>query len=118
MVESVLKLEKILRTDTNQICLNGNSETIDVFRELEKKNKPLADLAKNQKIRGIFSSPTYVGLIDYHEQHAHAYDLFGFESKSAQEICALAKQQSRVLQADYAKGIAEVLFNARKFLAH
>ncbi len=106
-----------LRTGTNQICLNGNSETIDVFAELEKKNKPLAELAKKQKIRGIFSSPPYVGLIDYHEQHAYAYDLFGFERKDAQEIGAMHKRQSKQAQADYAKGISNVLNNCKKFLA-
>ena len=105
-----------LRTDTNQICLNSNSETIDVFAELEKKNKPFAELAERQKIRGIFSSPPYVGLIDYHEQHAYAYDLFGFERKDAQEIGAMHKKQSKAAQTEYAKGIANVLNNCKKFL--
>ncbi len=106
-----------LRTDTAQICLNGDSTNIDIFAELEKRNKPLAELAQTQKIRGIFSSPPYVGLIDYHEQHAYAYDLFGFERRDAQEIGALAKKQSKQAQADYAAGVADVLRNARKFLA-
>ena len=106
-----------LRTETFQICLNGDSTEIDIISELEKHNKPLAELAKTQKIRGIFSSPPYVGLIDYHEQHAYAYDLFGFQRRDAQEIGALAKKQSKQAQADYAKGIADVLRNARKFLA-
>ena len=106
-----------LRTDTAQICLNGDSTNIDIFAELEKRNKPLAELAKKQKIRGIFSSPPYVGLIDYHEQHAYAYDLFGFERRDAQEIGAMHKKQSKQAQADYAAGIANVLRNTRKFLA-
>ncbi len=106
-----------LRTETFQICLNGDSTDIDVFAELEKHNKPLAELAKIQKIRGIFSSPPYVGLIDYHEQHAYAYDLFGYERRDAQEIGALAKKQSKQARDDYAKGIADVLRNARNFLA-
>ena len=106
-----------LRTDTAQICLNGDSTNIDIFAELEKRNKPLAELAKKQKIRGIFSSPPYVGLIDYHEQHAYAYDLFGFERRDAQEIGAMFKKQSKQAQADYAPGIADVLRNAQKFLA-
>lgn len=105
-----------LRTETHQICLNGNSETIDVFAELEKKNKPLAELARKQKIRGIFSSPPYVGLIDYHEQHAYAYDLFGFERKDEHEIGSMKKRQSKQAQADYAKGISNVLNNCKKFL--
>ncbi len=106
-----------LRTDTAQICLNGDSTNIDIFTELEKQNKPLAELAKKQKIRGIFSSPPYVGLIDYYEQHAYAYELFGFKRRDAQEIGTLAKKQSKQAQQYYAKGIADVLRNARKFLA-
>ena len=43
-----------LRTETQQICLNGDSTDIDVFAELEKHNKPLAALCETQKIRGIF----------------------------------------------------------------
>ena len=105
-----------LRTDTEQICLNGNSENIDILAELEKKNKPLAALCENQKIRGIFSSPPYVGLIDYHEQHAYAYDLFGFERKDEQEIGAMFKRQSKQAQADYAEGISNVLNNSKRFL--
>lgn len=112
-----LKYFEKLKTDTHQICLNGNSETLDIFAALEKENAEFAALARRQKIKGIFSSPPYVGLIDYHEQHAYAYDLFGFERRDAQEIGALAKKQSKQAQADYAKGIANVLNNCRRFLA-
>lgn len=105
-----------LRTGTQQICLNGNSETIDIFAELEKQNKPLAELAQKQKIRGIFSSPPYVGLIDYHEQHAYAYDLFGFERKDELEIGSMKKRQTKAAQQDYANGISNVLNNCKKFL--
>jgi len=106
-----------LRTDTEQICLNGDSTNIDITAELEKQNKPLADLAKTQKIRGIFSSPPYVGLIDYHEQHAYAYDLFGFKRQDDLEIGAMFKKQSKQAQQDYAKGISNVLNNCRRLLA-
>lgn len=106
-----------LRTNTIQICLNGNSETIDIFAALEKRNPDLAQLVKKQKIKGIFSSPPYVGLIDYHEQHAYAYDLFGFERKDEQEIGAMFKKQSKQAQQDYAKGIVNVLNNCKRFLA-
>lgn len=105
-----------LRTGTQQICLNGDSTEIDIFTELEKQNKPLAELARKQKIRGIFSSPPYVGLIDYHEQHAYAYDLFGFERKDELEIGSMKKRQSKAAQQDYANGISNVLNNCKKFL--
>ncbi len=105
-----------LRTRTNQICLNGNSENIDIFAELDEQNKVFAELAKSKKIRGIFSSPPYVGLIDYHEQHAYAYDLFGFERKDELEIGSMKKRQSKQAQQDYANGIANVLNNCKRFL--
>lgn len=106
-----------LRTNTFQYCLNGNSETIDIFAELEKKYPAFHELAQKQKIKGIFSSPPYVGLIDYHEQHAYAYDLFGFERKDEQEIGSMAKKQTKQAQQDYTKGIANVLNNCKRFLA-
>ena len=105
-----------LRTNTFQYCLNGNSENIDIFSELESKYSAFYDLAKNQKIKGIFSSPPYVGLIDYHEQHAYAYDLFGFERKDEQEIGAMFKKQTKKAQQDYVEGIAKVLINSKKYL--
>lgn len=106
-----------LKTDTFQICLNGNSENLDVFSALEKKDAKFAELAETQKVKGIFSSPPYVGLIDYHEQHAYAYDLFGFERKDEQEIGSMRKKQSRAAQQDYANRISNVLNNCRRFLA-
>ncbi len=76
-----------------------------------------AELVKTQKIRGIFSSPPYVGLINYHEQHAYAYDLFGFERKDDSEIGPLCKGQGKEARESYVQGISDVLNNCRKFLA-
>ncbi len=101
-----------LRTQTFQYCLTGDSRTIDIFKELEKKNTSFADLAKKKKINGIFSSPPYVGLIDYHEQHAYAYDLFGFERKDDLEIfdpCSKDKvAKARLLKLRYSTKISQV----------
>ncbi|MBI4691083.1 MAG: site-specific DNA-methyltransferase [Nitrospirae bacterium] len=106
-----------LRTQTCQFCLTGDSRTIDIFGELEKKNPAFAELSRKQKIRGIFSSPPYVGLIDYHEQHAYAYDLFGFNRKDDLEIGPLYKGQSREAKQNYIQGITDVLINCKKYLA-
>ncbi|MBU4444562.1 site-specific DNA-methyltransferase, partial [bacterium] len=105
-----------LRTDTYQICLPGDSRVIDIFEELEKKNPALSEIVKNQKIKGIFSSPPYVGLIDYHDQHAYAYDLFGFERHDELEIGHLLKGQGKEARNSYIQGISEVLNNCKKFL--
>jgi hypothetical protein len=72
---------------------------------------------KSQKIQGIFSSPPYVGLIDYHEQHAYAYELFGFERQDELEIGPLYKGQGREAKESYIQGISDVLKNCKKYLA-
>ena len=105
-----------LRTNTHQICLTGDSRKIDVVSKLEKNAPSLAEKINAEKISGIFSSPPYVGLIDYHEQHAYAYDLFGFERKDELEIGPLYKGQGREAKESYAKGIAEVLLNSKRYL--
>ena len=105
-----------LRTETFQYCLSGDSRTMDIFKELNKKSPKFASLAKNKKIKGIFSSPPYVGLINYHEQHAYAYDLFGFERKDNYEIGPLFKGKGKVAKESYIKGISDVLVNCKKFM--
>lgn len=108
---------KKLRTDTNQICISGDSRSIDIIAELEKKAPPLAKLTKRQNIQGIFSSPPYVGLIDYHEQHAYAYELFGFKRRDNLEIGPLYKGQSKDAIDSYIQAIADVLNNCKKYLS-
>ncbi len=106
-----------LRTKTYQICLTGDSRTIDLISELELNQSSLADLVKSKKISGIFSSPPYVGLIDYHEQHAYAYDLFGFKRNDELEIGPLFKGQGKEARDSYIEGISKVLLNCKKYLA-
>lgn len=105
-----------LRTDTYQMCLTGDSRTIDIFSELKKRDEFVGELAEKQKIKGIFSSPPYVGLINYHEQHAYSYDLFGFERRDELEIGPLSSGQGGEARASYVKGIADVLLNCKNYL--
>jgi len=105
-----------LRTNTNQVCLQGDARSIDIFSELETRKPLFAQLAKKQKIKGIFSSPPYVGLIDYHEQHAYAYDLFGFQRNDSLEIGPLYKGQGKQAKNSYIEGISQVLNNSKKYL--
>jgi len=106
-----------LRTHTHQLCLTGDSRALDIIKELETQNPELAALVKTQKIKGIFSSPPYVGLIDYHEQHAYAYDLFRFTRHDDLEIGPLSKGQGREAKQSYIEGISAVLNNCKKYLA-
>lgn len=105
-----------LRTNTFQVCLTRDSRTIDIYEEVKKRNPEFAEILLKQKIKGIFSSPPYVGLIDYHEQHAYAYELFGFERRDELEIGPLYKGQGEEQRNSYINGIAEVLLNCKKYL--
>lgn len=115
-VERLVKFDK-LRTDTHQYCLVGDSRNIDIFASLENKQPAFAKKTKKQKISGIFSSPPYVGLIDYHEQHAYAYELFGFNRQDELEIGAMNKGQGKEARASYVQGISDVLINSKKFMS-
>lgn len=105
-----------IRTETFQRCLAGDSRKIDVFGEMKKRDPGFGKLLSKRKIRGIFSSPPYVGLIDYHQQHAYAYEIFGFRREDELEIGPLFKGQGKEARDSYAAGIAEVLGNCRKYM--
>ncbi len=102
--------------ETNQICLSGDSRKIDMQKELYRKNRKLYNLVKGKKIDGIFSSPPYVGLINYHEQHAYSYDLFGFDRNDSLEIGPLSKGQGKTARDSYVEGVSQVLINSKRFL--
>ena len=106
-----------LKTNSLQECLVGDSQTLNIMKTLEYKNPALARLIGKNKIKGIFSSPPYVGLIDYHEQHAYAYDLLGFNRNDELEIGPLYKGQSIAAQQSYIKSVAEVLTNCKPHMA-
>jgi len=116
-VGRLLQFDK-LRTNTFQLCLTGDSRNIDIFEQIRKCNAEFSNLLQKQKIKGIFSSPPYVGLIDYHEQHAYAYDLFGFDRKDELEIGPLFKGQKKEAQTSYIQGISDVLNNCKRFLVY
>lgn len=115
-IERLAQFDK-LRTDTHQFCLTGDSRTMNIVKELEENDPSLAQLTKNTKIKGIFSSPPYVGLIDYHDQHAYAYDLFHFERKDQLEIGPLSQGQGTDARESYVRAISGVLNNCKKYLA-
>ncbi len=56
----------------------------------------------------VFTSPPYPGLIDYHEQHAYAYELLDLERRDAEEIGRGVK--------GYCEDVAAVLERARRAL--
>jgi len=111
-----LKTFSQLKTKAHYAAIAADSRTVDIFKRVGKSNKKFADVLSKQKIQGIFTSPPYVGQIDYHEQHAYAYDLFGFKRKDELEIGPLFKGQGLEARKSYIEGIAKVLLNCKKYL--
>lgn len=99
-----------LRSNKSAIVLQGDSREINLKSELAKT--PIA----GESISGIFTSPPYVGQIDYHEQHIYAYELFGFPRQDEMEIGPKKRGKSRQAQKDYIEGIASVFRNLLPFL--
>lgn len=114
-IQRISQFDK-LRTNTYQHCFTGDSRNIDLFEAVNKTNSIFSDTLEKEKISGIFTSPPYVGLIDYHEQHAYAYDLFGFKRRDDFEIGSMANGKGKKAQENYAESIAEVLSNAKKYM--
>ena len=77
----------------------------------------IADTYSKIKIKGIFCSPPYVGLIDYHEQHAYAYELLGLKRNDELEIGSMQKGHTKAAQQKYVDDISSVLINCKRFLA-
>jgi DNA methylase len=75
---------------------HGDSRVLDFGREFD----------------GVLTSPPYPGLIDYHEQHRHAYELLGLDDRRELELGAAAHGTSRAALEAYTDGIAASLRNA------
>ena len=89
-----------IRTDANVTILHGDAREVSF-----------------PKIDAVITSPPYVGLIDYHEQHRYAYELLGLPIKSDQEIGAAANGNSKQARVKYIQQIGEVFAGLRKQLS-
>jgi hypothetical protein len=63
-------------------------------------------------VDGVITSPPYVGLIDYHEQHAYAYHLLALEDRRGEEIGPAAGGSGQKVRQQYQSDIAEVFRRA------
>ena len=105
-----------LRLPAEFAVFSADSRNVDILKEVSKVNVELFEIMKSKKLRGIFTSPPYVGQINYHEQHAYAYELFGFDRKDELEIGPLFKGQGKNAQKQYIEGISAILNNSKPFL--
>lgn len=105
-----------LKKDVHSEVIHGDSREVDIFEEVKKKNSEFHKILLKKKIDGIFTSPPYVGQIDYHEQHAYSYELFNIPRKDDKEIGPLYKGQGKQAKDEYIEGISKVLINISKFV--
>lgn len=100
-LDTIKRIEQFaaLRTNASVNVIHGDSRHV-----------------KLEHIDGIITSPPYVGLIDYHEQHRYAYELLGLEDRSPQEIGAASKGSSLKAKKDYQELVAEVFINAMQYM--
>lgn len=99
-----------LRSDKTVTIIQGDSRNLDFNEEISKTS------IANRSIDGIFTSPPYVGQIDYHDQHIYAYELFGLPRHDQSEIGPKLHGKSKQAQKDYVDGISAVLRNASRIL--
>mgnify|MGYP001080393086 CR=1 FL=1 len=91
-----------IRTDASIKIFQGDARIIKLPDDL--------------RIDGIFTSPPYVGIIDYHEQHRYAYELFDFPRQDELEIGPAKKGQNGNAKKEYQRGISKVFKNISKYL--
>lgn len=106
-----------LKTNSYHAVLHGDSTSIDIFKEVKKQNEKFYNILAENKVQGIFTSPPYLGHIDYHEQHAYSYELFDIERHDSKEIGKLSDGKTKKAQEDYIAKISDVLINSKNFLA-
>ncbi len=114
-ISRIREFQKI-KSNAHWASITGDSRVVNIEKEIKDRNKNFYKLINSQKIKGIFTSPPYVGQIDYHEQHAYAYDLFGFSRKDDLEIGPLCKGQGLEAKKSYVEGISQVLINSKKYM--
>lgn len=96
-----------IRTDAKMKIIQGDSRDMN-FNKIKKY--------KGGKFDGIFTSPPYIGLIDYHDQHRYAYELFGFDDNGFKEIGPASKGRGQEAKEEYKKDITAVFQNMNKVL--
>jgi len=105
-----------LKKNVNTIVIGGDSREVNIFDEVKKQNSDFYPFLLKEKIDGIFTSPPYVGQIDYHKQHTYAYDLFNITKREDKEIGPQFKGKSKKAREEYVEGISAVLRNISPFV--
>jgi len=88
----------------------------DAFVEIIQGDARTVKLPDYLQIDGVFTSPPYIGMIDYHEQHRYAYELFNLPSFDELEIGSASKGQGQKAIDEYFNSMIQVFDNINKKL--
>jgi DNA modification methylase len=101
-LDTIRRMEQYtkLRTRAQVTVLCGDARTVSLPGEID----------------GVITSPPYVGLIDYHEQHCYAYELLGISTNSENEIGAAFKGSSQSAKEAYSQEIASVFAHTGEYM--
>ena len=116
--DTIERLDQYSRLKKNNVVasvIHGDSRNIDVTEALQKINSNASKLL-SRKIDGVFTSPPYVGQINYHEQHAYSYEMFNIPREDENEIGSMSKGKGKAAQQEYIEGISMVLRNISRFV--
>ena len=113
-VDTVRRIREFqrVREPAASLVIEGDSRTVELDEHLRSDRR-----LSGKRIDGIFTSPPYVGQIDYHEQHRYAYELFGIERRDGLEIGPKTKGKGERAKSDYARSMAESLRNVSALAA-
>ena len=82
----------------------------DVYTKAIHGDSSIYDFSK-MKISDVFTSPPYLGLIDYHEQHRYSYELLGLEDNGNLEIGSKRRGSSKHAASEYKAGMIKTIRN-------
>ncbi|NMC04280.1 MAG: site-specific DNA-methyltransferase [Candidatus Lokiarchaeota archaeon] len=111
-----IKAYDALRKDVELEVVHGDSRDVDLLAAMRIQNPRLFSLLEGRLADGIFCSPPYVGNIDYHEQHAYAYELLKLPRRDEAEIGPSFKGTTVKAKAEYVAAMAAAFKNICKFL--
>jgi len=111
--------------DSARFLKRYSTDTLKRIREFAAIRRDVALLtitddarrARFPKFDLVITSPPYVGLIDYHEQHRYAYELLGLQWKADDEIGPALKGSSLRAKTEYVENMVESFQNVKNSLA-
>ena len=115
-VDEALKFINRYSYDTIKRLKEFDRIRTDAFIRIYQGDARVIDLSCDTEIDGVFTSPPYVGVIDYHEQHRYAYELFDFPRLDDLEIGPAKRGQNGNAKEEYIRGVADVLKNSSRYL--